>query len=314
MLGLSKWNELEKDVTMTRSLLIAVLLIAVVPQFTQAQQETSHYPPGAEGLKAASLPGPGTYLKWYNVVYAANTLKDGNGKDVPADLNVNVFATVPRFIWMTEEKFLGADYGMDVAVPFVNVDLKVGALGISDSTFGLGDVLYEPIVLGWHFDQIDIGAAAGIWMPTGDFDATSPVNSGKGFYTGMFTLGSTVYFDEEKTWHLSALSRYETNSQKHGINIRPGDDFHIEWGFGKNLTPAWNIGVTAYTHWQVTNDKGSAVTYDASVRDRFFSVGPEVVYFHEPAKMFFSTRYQREFGALDRTEGHNIVVSLVKIF
>jgi hypothetical protein len=297
-----------------KRILLAIGLLILVAPVALAQQETSHYPPGAEGLKAASLPPPGTYLKWYNVVYTADTLKDRHGKDVPADLNVNVFATVPRLIWMTEAKFLGADYGMDVAVPFLNVDLKVGAAGINDSTFGLGDVLYEPVVLGWHFDQMDIGAAAGIWMPTGDFDPSSPVNAGKGFYTGMFTLGSTFYFDEEKTWHLSALGRYETNSQKQGINIRPGDDFHIEWGFGKSLTPACTIGLTAYTHWQVTDDTGSAVTYDASVHDRFFSVGPEILYFHEPAKMFFSTRYQREFGAFDRTEGHNIVVSLVKIF
>jgi hypothetical protein len=196
-----------------KRILLAIGLLILVAPVALAQQETSHYPPGAEGLKAASLPPPGTYLKWYNVVYTADTLKDRHGKDVPADLNVNVFATVPRLIWMTEAKFLGADYGMDVAVPFLNVDLKVGAAGINDSTFGLGDVLYEPVVLGWHFDQMDIGAAAGIWMPTGDFDPSSPVNAGKGFYTGMFTLGSTFYFDEEKTWHLSALGRYETNSQ-----------------------------------------------------------------------------------------------------
>jgi hypothetical protein len=299
---------------MTRSMLIAIIMIAVVPQFALAQQETSHYPPGAEGLKAASLPPPGTYLKWYNVAYNAHSLKDAKGKDVPVDLNLEVFATVPRLIWMTEEKFLGADYGMDVAVPFVNVDLRVASAGIDDSTFGLGDVLYEPVVLGWHFDRVDIGAAAGVWMPTGDFDPNSPVNAGKGFYTGMFTLGSTVYFDEEKIWHLSALGRYETNSQKQGIDIRPGDDFHIEWGLGKNLTPALTVGMTAYTHWQVTSDKGSAVTYDASVHDRFFSAGPEVLYFHEPAKMFFSARYQTEFGSVDRLQGHNLVVSCVKIF
>lgn len=107
---------------------------------------------------------------------------------------------------------------------------------------------------------------------------------------------------------------YRKRGQAKGINIRPGDDFHIEWGFGKSLTPAWTIGLTAYTHWQVTNDTGSAVTYDASVHDRFFSAGPEILYLHAPAKLLFSTRYQAEFGAIDRTQGHTIVVSLVKIF
>ncbi len=300
---------------MTRQqLMLAALWLLLAAGVTHAQQETSHYPAGAEGLKGSSLPGAGTYLKWYNIFYTADTLKDRNGNDVPADLNVNVVATVPRLIWITDHKFLGADYGMDVAVPFLNVDLSVGSLGINDSKFGLGDVLYEPIVLGWHFDRWDVVAAAGIWLPTGDFSSAQAIHVGKGFYTGMFTLGATYYFDDAKSWHLSGLGRYETNSRKSDRDVRPGDDFHIEWGLGKNLTPALAVGVTAYTHWQVTDDRGSAVTYDASVHDRFYAVGPELLYFHEAAKMFFSLRYQKEFGAIDRTEGHNTVFSFVKIF
>lgn len=296
-----------------KCLLIVACVFLLGTSVAHAQQETSHYPAGAEGLKAATLPGPGTYLKWYDIFYSANTVKDASGNDVPADLDLDVFATVPRLIWMTDQKILGADYGMDIAVPFLNVDLKVGASGINDSKFGLGDILIEPIVLGWHFDRLDIGAAAGVWCPTGDFDATEPVNVGKGFWTGMFTLGATYYFDDEQTWHLSGLGRYETNSRKEGIDIRPGDDFHIEWGLGKTFETGWTAGVTAYTHWQVTNDSGDAVNYPL-VRDRFFSAGPEAIYFYEPAKLFFSVRYQQEFGARDRTEGQNTVISLVKVF
>jgi hypothetical protein len=206
---------------------------------------------------------------------------------------------------------------MDIAVPFVNVDLKVAAQRVNQARFGLGDIFVEPILLGWHFDRWDVTAAAGVWAPTGDYSLTNAANPGKGFWTGMFTLGATYYFDQEKTWHLSALSRYETNTRKRDVDIRPGDDFHIEWGFGKTVCKGLDIGVTAYTHWQVTNDRGSAVNYDASVHDRFYSVGsvgPEILYSWQPAKMFFSLRYQREFGARDRTEGHNVVFSFVKIF
>ena len=298
-------------------ILRATLLLTLLLSGTQelcAQQETSHYPAGAEGLKGASLPPPGKYLKWYNIYYAANTIRDRNGKDAGAGLDLDVFATVPRYIWMTDEKVLGADYGMDIAVPFLNVDLKVDAAGVSDSTFGLGDILVEPAVLGWHTDRWDVAAAAGVWAPTGRFSLQDAANPGKGFWTGMFTLGGTYYFDDEKTWHLSALGRYEINSRKKKIDIQPGDDFHIEWGLGKTVLPGLDAGITAYTHWQVTDDRGSAVTYDASVHDRFYPIGPEIVYFHEPAKLFVSFRYQKEFGVVDRPEGHNSVFSFVKIF
>ncbi|MBC8114680.1 MAG: transporter [Candidatus Saccharimonas sp.] len=291
-----------------------ICLILLAGNVASAQQETSHYPAGAEGLKGASLPPPGTYLKWYNIVYTADTLRDRNGNAAPVGLDLDVFATVPRLIKMTDQKFLGADYGMDIAVPFLNVDLQVAAAGINQSKFGLGDILIEPLVLGWHFEQWDVAAAAGVWCPTGDFSSTNPIHIGKGFWTGMFTLGATYYFDEDKTWHLSGLGRYETNSTKTDIDLRPGDDFHIEWGLGKSFGKNWNVGLTAYTHWQVTSDSGSAALYDTSVHDRFYSLGPEVVYFCVPYKTFFSVRYQREFGAIDRVEGHNTVISLTKIF
>ena len=293
---------------------LSVVLLA--GSLASAQQEPSHYPAGAEGLKAATLPPPGTYLKWYNIVYTASTLRDADGNAAPVGLDLDVFATAPRFIKLTEHKFLGADYGMDVLIPFLNVDLQVAAAGVDQSKFGLGDILVEPVLLGWHYEQWDLAAAAAVWCPTGDFSSTNPIHIGKGFWTGMFTAGATYYFDEDKTWHLSALGRYETNSTKKDLDLRPGDDFHIEWGLGKTLgkTKSWNVGLTAYTHWQVTDDGGSAATYDTSVHDRFYSLGPEVLYFCAPHKSFFSLRYQREFGAIDRPEGHNTVISYTKIF
>ncbi len=142
-------------------------LVLLAGSLASAQQETSHYPAGAEGLKAATLPPPGTYLKWYNIVYTADTLRDRNGHAASVGFDLDMFATVPRFIKMTEYKFLGADYGMDMLVPFLNVDLQVAAKGVHQSKFGLGDILVEPVLLGWHFEQWDIGAAAAVWCPTG---------------------------------------------------------------------------------------------------------------------------------------------------
>jgi hypothetical protein len=289
-------------------------LILLLSNFVSAQQQSGHYPPGAEGLKAATLPPPGTYLKWYNFVYDSGTLRDANGHSVPVGFDLDVFATVPRLIKMTDYKFLGADYGMDIAVPFVNVDLQVAAQGIKQAKSGLGDILVEPLVLGWHFKQLDLGVAAGVWCPTGDYSSASPVNVGKGYWTGMYSFGGTYYFDEDKTWHLSALCRYESSSTKTDRDIRPGDCFHIEWGLGKTIAKNWNVGLTAYTQWQTTRDSGSAVTYDNSIHDSFYSLGPEINYFYAPYKTFFSVRTQTELGVVGRAQGQNTVISLTKVF
>lgn len=267
-----------------------------------------HYPDGAEGLKGASLPPSGKYLKWYNMYYTADTVRDKNGDKLDLNQNLDTFATVPRFIWITDQKIFGANYGVNLAVPFVNVNLS--NTEINQSKFSLGDILIEQM-FGWHLDKWDISAATGVWLPTGNFNPTNAVNIGKGFWTGMFTFGTTYYFDTEKTWHLSGLSRYQINSSKNNIDIRPGDDFLVEWGLGKTISQNLNIGITSYTHWQVTNDTGSAVSYDANVHTRFYSIGPEINYFYKPAQTLFELRYQKEFGAVNYTEGQKITFSFV---
>jgi hypothetical protein len=253
---------------------------------------------------------PGQYLKWYNIFFEANDLKDNRGNDVPAGFDVNAFATAPRLIWMTEHKILGADYGWDILVPLIHTDLEINSAGVATNDTGIGDIYIEPLLLGWHDDRYDLVAAAGVWTPNGS--TSGPAAAGKGFWTGMFTLGGTTWLDDEKLWSVSALGRYETNSTKRQADIRPGDDFHIEWGFARNIEKVVDVGVSGYMHWQVTEDRGSAaVTPD--LKDRFFSIGPEINYLHADSGLFFQLRYQFEFGARNRPEGRNLVFSFVKV-
>ena len=287
-----------------------VFTIVVATSFSAAAfaQETSHYPPGAEGIKGASIPGPGQYLKTYNFFFEADRLNDDNGNRVPGQFDVDVFATAPRLIWITETKFLGGDLGWDILVPLVHTDLEFEAGGFQGHDTGIGDMYIEPFLVGWHNELSDYVAAAGVWTPNGTPDG--PVGAGKGFWTGMFTLGGTLFSDAEKTW--SALARYETNSRKRQADVAPGDDFHIEWGVARNFNGTLDIGASGYCHWQVTEDRGSAAV-NRDLKDRFFSAGPEINWVHEKTGLFFQLRYQFEFGARNRPEGRNLVFSVVKV-
>ena len=114
-----------------------------------------HYPAGAEGLKGGSLPPPGVYFRDYNFFYTAGNFKDG-----PPQFDIFAYINAPRLIWMTDLKILGADYGMDVIVPFASLNWKVN--GAKSCYFGLGDIQIEPLLLSWHFQQFDLpGGYAG---------------------------------------------------------------------------------------------------------------------------------------------------------
>ena len=274
--------------------------------------ETGHYVNGVEGIKAATLPPPGFYYRMYNVYYDADEITDEDGDELDVGLDIHVYALVNRFVWISDIKMLGADFGADVIIPLVYTDLEIKAFGVDDDEFGLGDIAIEPFVLSWHGARYDASFGLAVYVPTGETDeAAAP---GKDFWTGLITLGGTYYFDVEKTWSASILSRYEIHSEKDETDVRPGNDIHFEWGIGKTLANIWDVGLAGYCQWQVTDDTGSDVQGDKGVHDRVFAVGPEVIVFIPPAKSFLSLRSLWEFEAKDRTEGQVIALTLTKAF
>ncbi|HOW66735.1 MAG TPA: transporter [Candidatus Paceibacterota bacterium] len=280
---------------------------ALLAGAVQAQPVASHYPVGVEGIKGASLPPPGLYARDYNIFYTANDFPDG-----PAHFDAFVYVNAPRLIWMSPWKILGATYGADVIVPFGYSDLKIE--GQKFSTFGLGDIQVEPLLLSWNRDRYDIAFGYAVWAPTGDFDRNDPSCQGAGFWSHMLTLGGTLFFDAEKTWALSLLNRYEFNHENDDIDITPGQVYTLEWGLSKSLKKTIDVGVIGYYQQQTTDDSGSGAVYDRSVHDRVFGIGPEISLFCPKLGLFTALRYNYEFSAEQRPEGHRIALTFTYRF
>jgi hypothetical protein len=274
--------------------------------------ETGHYVNGVEGLKAASLPPEGFYYRTYFAHYGADRLMDTKGNDLNLDLDLDIWASVHRFIWITDKKFLGGTYGYDIIIPFLDINFNLGKANLHDHQRGIADIIIEPMVLSWHDGKWDFAAAYGYYLSNGKFDLTRPASPGKGFNSHMLTLGATRNFTSG--WHASILARYEIHGGKENIDVTPGDEFHFEWGIGKKVNSRWNAGLAGYCQWQVSDDKGSAVTWDPSIHDRVFAMGPEISAFYPDRKMQFDIRHLWEFDARDRPEGQMTSMTLTFIF
>lgn len=297
--------------------LMAVLLAGFATPVQAASHE--HYPLGVEGIKAATLPPPGHYFRNYFLVYSAteNTDKDGNNDG--SDFDAMITAYAPRWIWITDIEILGGNYGMDILVPFFHNQVDINAPGIHDDKSCIGDIYVEPFVLSWHGPWWDAAVGAAFWAPTGHYDSGEPASPGRGYWSGMFTFGGTVYLDEAKTWSVSALGRYEIHTEQDDTDITPGDDLHIEWGIGKTVAKGWDVGVAGFCHWQTTDDDNVNGAYDPSVHDAVYAAGPEVLGMVEKMPflerpMILSVRALWEFGAKDRPEGFRTVITLTLPF
>ena len=70
----------------------------------------------------------------------------------------------------------------------------------------------------------------------------------------MQTAGATWYIDEEKTWAVSALNRYEFNTEQRDTHVTPGDAYTLEWGVSKSVCKEVDLGVVGYYQQQVTGN------------------------------------------------------------
>jgi hypothetical protein len=281
--------------------------LAALPGLLQAQP-SAQYVPGSEGIKGASLPPPGVYARDYNYIYWADQVNNSSGHSAgPPNFDAFTFATIPRVIWITDTKFLGGFVGVDALLPLVDQHVKAGAF--DGSTFGIGDLFGEG-TLSWHPKQFDFAIGSGVWAPTGDSGVPPTTRVGAGFWTFMQTAGATWYIDEGKTWAVSALNRYEFNTEQRDTHVTPGDAYTLEWGVSKTLAKVVDLGAVGYYQQQVTSNSGAP----ASSRNRVAAVGPEVsVAF--PKQMFFvSLRYNYEFMAESRAQGNAVTLTLTKRF
>ncbi|MCP4119939.1 MAG: transporter [Desulfobacteraceae bacterium] len=293
-------------------MLIAGVMLALSATTLYANAN-NHYGNGVEGIKGATVAPPGFYYRMYNFYYTADEIMDKSGDELAVDFDVNVAVMANRFIWVTDKKFLGADFFMDVVIPVVNTDIEIGALGVNEDSFGLGDINIEPFGLAWHGARYDAAAAFSVYLPTGEFDLDDPSSPGKGYTTFMATLGGTLYLDDRRTWSASILGRYEIHTEKDDTDLTPGDDFHLEWGIGKSFAKVWEAGLAGYCQWQVTDDSGSDAV-NKSTHDQVFAIGPEAGVFLPRFKAALNLRALWEFDAEDRSEGNAVVLTLTKIF
>jgi hypothetical protein len=324
---------------MKRTFITLICILALIAgSISVASAE--HFLNGSAGVKVASMPQkPGFYYKFYGVYATADKQKDGDGKDLmvspapglpafKADIDATVTGMAHRFIYITDWKIPGSgSLGFNFVVPVLKKGLDFSLLTpgaptpvFDDDTSGVGDITLNSTAT-WRMGRYDIGSGIGLFVPTGKYDSGGKAKSfedltspGQDHYTLMLSLGGTYYFDEAKTWHISTLTRYEIHSENDELDITYGDDYHLEWGIGKTLMRIIDVGVAGYAQWQITDDSGSAVTWDKSVHDRVYAIGLEAKMFYPPWMAFFELRALKEFDAVDRLEGERYFFSAGKKF
>ncbi len=298
-------------------------LLSAVP--AQAQLNGSHSL-GDFGVLSGSQPAPGFYAALFYYRYDTDTIKDADGNtvrlspDAPGSIGLNALAPIAWYVSKT--KFLGANYGAMVVLPFANASLEAPAFQLEDTIdTGLADMVVRPIDLGWHSPRADVAAGFQIYIPTGRYERGGSDNLGKGMWTYEPFLGATVYFDEKKTVSLATTAYWEFHGTKEDSDVKVGQILTLQGGLGKSfLGGGLVIGAAYYAQWKLTEDRlrnfvlpgGGEIDLEFANKHKVFGFGPDVTLpIATKSKLFalVNIRYLWETGAKVKTQGQSLVVT-----
>lgn len=306
-----------------RTLAVAAI-VALGLARNAAAIEINHYFAGLPNIDDFFMPAPeqgrliyGQYNLWYHT----DTIRKSNGdkldsitgplgNKIDVDVDIDNFVIAPTVMWAPDFSILGARYGgyvlLPVGNPSLDADLEtVFGRGRSKhgSTWGVGDILVQPLWLNWNRPRVDFSIAYAFDAPTGKFTAGEPDNVGLGFWEHQIQGAWRVHLDEAKTLSTVLVFTGEIPMNQQGEDIRPGTHLTINWGVRKNFLENWlQFAVLGYDTWQLSDDSGSDAT--STARDQVHAAGFQIGI----PKYGLALKYLHEFVARDRFEGQMVTL------
>lgn len=295
----------------TKKILSLALPVLLVGSSAMAKEGPDQYPNGAENFLAGALPPPGNYFINY-LGYYQGDYRDNNGDKV-SGLKVNATFNALRYVFVSNYKLFGGDWGMHAIVPFIyqNMDTPFPAIG-NGSVFGLGDITIDPIIIGWHFPpDWHITVGLDINLPTGKYSSTDPTDSIGANYYSFEPIFAFTYLNQGG-FEVSAKLMYNIKTENNDTNYQSGDEFHMDYLIGQHFGP-WAVGLGGYYLKQTEDDKqnGQTVGPDGN-RGQVFAFGPAVKYDYKG--MSFIGTWDHETDVKNRFQGNKFYFKFITAF
>ena len=298
------------------ALLVGGLFLAA--GVAQAKEGGDQSAPGAENWMAGALPPAGFYFKNY-VGHYGGKLQDGKGNEAkPGGVGARADVTfdVLRFIYVTNIKVLGGDYAVQAFLPVVNQSLNISPLGGRANKFGIGDMFFTPVAIGWHHSpELHTIAALDVFLPTGAYDAKDPRTSIGANYVSYEAVYAVTWLPKGN-WEVTSKFMYNMKQKNGDTNVKSGDEFHMDYLVGKHVGE-WAFGISGYYLKQLTDDKFNGTTVpsipgviSSGRKGQVFAFGPSVKYSAKNGSMFIA-QWQHETMVENRFQGDKLWFKMI---
>jgi hypothetical protein len=294
-------------------ILVALFVCSwVIP--AQAQNR-GVYPLGLSAINSGVSAEPGLTYNNAFLFYSRSEQKGANG-EVLATGQQSVLLDMNTLLWASSGQIAmlgGARFSSAVTIPIANNSLSSSAQGAISGGGGLGDFYFQPVILGWRMERLDIRGIFGFLAPTGKFNAGATDNVGNGYWTPVLASGQTFYLSADKATTLSAFEMYEFHSTQSGTQIRPGETFDLDYSLMQAFKfpdSRLQAGLVGYGAWQTTAKRGPDITpAQEGQRYRVNALGVGLNYVLPARKVTLSFKYFDEFSNQWTYQGYSLQIS-----
>ena len=296
---------------------VAVAAAAVWLSFdagTARAQVRGVYPLGMSATASGIVAEPGLSDSNMVLFYSRDKLVDANGAVTATGQN-SVLMDMNTIAWVSKKRVLGnAKLSMAATLPIANNSLSSDVTGAISGGGGLADSFYQPAILGWHFERLDVKAAYGFLAPTGSFDTQANDNVGSGYWTHVLSSGQTLFLTDDRRTTLSAFQMYEFHGSQSGTDVRPGETINVDFSLMQTLPERSErrvqVGLVGYLQKQTSQKKGPGVTAaDAATRYRVNALGIASVIAFPDRAVTLGFKYFDEFSNESTFEGYSLQIS-----
>jgi hypothetical protein len=220
------------------------------------------------------------------------------------------------YIWPTPTKEW--NFASVVSFPLAWLEVTANLSGPlpvrkTESTFGLFDLAFTPIIASHHFSQTDhLAFSFTFWAPTGSFEKGRLVNLSQNTWTFIPGVAYTKIIPEDNI-ELTGIWQMEFDTEDHATHYQNGILSDLEVLAIKRFKNGLGIGFVESWIQQVNDDGGAPAALNGFA-GRAFGIGPIVTYSTKLGKshLDFSARWIHDFGVSNRVEGdgYNFSVSL----
>ena len=255
------------------------------------------------------------HVRYDGAIDASREVPIAGTASLGLDAQVEMFTATGIYIWDTAP----GRWNYASMATLGHIDVQVNALvGVgpaavrrADSTSGLYDLLFAPVIASYHISETQhLSLALNVFAPIGDYEAGELANAGLNVWTTSPSIGYTQLM-QGGTLELSALAAVDFYSRNGDTDYQNGAVMRVDALMVKRFENGFGVGVVAGVIHQLQDDEGNLPDRLDGFKGRSLALGPVVNYLKrwEGGQMELSLRWLNEFSVENRFRGEPLMFS-----